>query len=199
MRLLYAPASPFARKVRIVAGLKGLAGRIAIVQTDAGAQPAELVAANPLGKIPALILDDGVALFDSFVISDYLDGLVAEPRLIPAQGRARSEVLRLAALADGIVEAALLVVYEERYRGPGQRSEDWVRRQQDKVERGLAALTAAHAQWPQEPDYGQVAVAAALGYLDLRQGGRWRALHTGLAAWLTNFAARVPDYDATSA
>ncbi|MCP8937020.1 glutathione S-transferase [Alsobacter sp. SYSU M60028] len=194
MQLRYSPASPFARKVVIAAHLLGLKDRIAVTTTDTVNPDAAFLAENPLGKIPALVLDDGEVLFDSRVILDYLDQL-SGGRLI-AGGSARFADLRLEALADGVMDAALLQIYETRFRDEAGRSPAWVARQAAKVDRALAVLEAA----PPSLDaitVGPIAVACALGYLDLRFGGAWRAGHPRLVAWLDAFAARVPAFEAT--
>ncbi len=150
-----------------------------------------------------LILADGTQLYDSAVICEYLDSLTPEPRLFPASGpehgMARWQTLRLGALADGIMEAALSIVYEARYRPEDKRFDGWVARQQTKVDTALAHLEAAPPLWTGQPEYGHVALACALGYLDLRQDGRWRAAHPGLVAWLDRFAASVPAFATTKA
>ncbi|MBX9926466.1 MAG: glutathione S-transferase [Hyphomicrobiaceae bacterium] len=208
MRLLSAPASPFGRKVKIVAHLKGLAGRIAIEATDTR-DPSNLTLreANPLGKIPVLILDDGTTIYDSHVICEYLDGLAPTTTLFPPSGRARAMALTRAALADGIMEARVLMVYEERFREPPERSATWVARQQSKSDAGLAALDRAAADgvldWSStssaHPTYDHVAIACALGYLDLRFPGSWREGHPSLVAWLDRFSAAVPSFETTRA
>ena len=114
------PASPFVRKVRIAIQMLGLSDRVEIVDADLQNAAEPLLEQNPLGKIPALILEDGRVLYDSFVIIDYLDSLSDAAELIPS-GAARYDVLTRHALADGIMEAGVLQVYEKRYR-PEKRS-----------------------------------------------------------------------------
>jgi glutathione S-transferase len=200
MKLYSAPPSPFGRKVKITAYVKGLIGQIKIEPTDTRvAVNPELAAANPLSKIPALVLSDGTQLYDSKVICEYLDSLVPTPALFPSSGLDRYKCLTGAALADGIAEAALLIVYEERYRPADKRVSEWIARQQIKVDAGLAALEAAPPVWNTHPDYSHIAVACALGYLDLRFAGAWRAGHPKLVAWLEKFAAEVPAFGETVA
>jgi glutathione S-transferase len=189
-------ASPFARKVRIAAAMLGLGERIEIVGANVVDPDQALLRQNPLGKIPVLVAEDGQAIFDSRVILEYLDGLVGGGRLIPRDGPARMRALTLQALADGLMDAAVLQVYEKRFREPAERSTTWVGRQADKVSRALAALEA------DPPDasarhVGAIALACALGYLDLRLEGRWRAAHPRLVAWLDAFAEAVPAFAAT--
>ena len=189
------PASPFGRKVKMAALELGLMDRIEIVVADTTDPSEPLRQQNPLGKIPALILEDGTTLFDSRVIVDYLDYL-AGGRLIPA-GEARFQQLRLQALADGICDAALLQVYEGRFRPEEGRNANWLTHQAGKVGRGLAALEAVPPAFPDRPGIGEIALACALGYLDLRFEGQWRSAHPQLVAWLDDFAARVPAFEET--
>lgn len=199
MRLYSAPASPFGRKVKMTVIAKGLMDQIESVHGDTrGPHNAELAAANPLQKIPALLLEDGTQIFDSKVICEYLDMLVPSPALLPPPSLERIRCLTRAALADGISEAALLMVYEERYRPADKRVPDWVARQQAKIDGGLAAFEAAPPSWTDHPDYSAITLAAALGYLDLRFAGTWRATHPKLVAWLASFAAAMPAYDITT-
>lgn len=190
------PASPFGRKVKITAAVLGLSDRIEITATDTTDPADPIRTQNPLGKIPALVLEDGSALFDSRVIVEYLDHLAGGGRVIPA-GPERFPELRLQALADGIADAALLQVYEVRFRPEEGRNEAWVANQAGKVARGLAALEAAPPALGTTPGIGAIALACALGYLDLRFAGAWRAGHPALAAWLDRFAAAVPAFEAT--
>jgi glutathione S-transferase len=195
MILRYSAASPYARKIRIAAELLGLASRIDIVAASTTDPEDTLRAQNPLGKIPTLILADGSALYDSRVIADYLDHL-GGGKLIPAAPR-RFEVLRLQALGDGINDAALLIRYETATRRAELRDQDAIDLQQGKIDRALAALEAAPPSGP--VDIGQIAVACALGYLDLRFEGAWRGRHPKLVAWLDDFTAQVPAFEATKA
>ncbi|MBD3845604.1 glutathione S-transferase [Bosea sp. SSUT16] len=190
------PASPFGRKVKIAALELGLMDRIEIVVADT-TDPAEpLRRQNPLGKIPTLVLEDGMTLFDSRVIVEYLDHLAGGGKLIPA-GEARFAQLRLQALADGICDAALLQVYEGRFRPEAGRNADWLAHQTGKVSRALATLETAPPAFTNRPRIGEIALACALGYLDLRFAGTWRADYPKLVAWLDDFAARVPAFEST--
>ncbi|MEA2962584.1 MAG: glutathione S-transferase, partial [Alphaproteobacteria bacterium] len=151
----------------------------------------------PLGKIPALVLEDGTVLFDSRVILEYLDHRAGGGRIIPTEASARFSALRLQALADGIMDASVLLVYEGRWRPPERHEPKWVDLQAGKVARGLTALEAAPPAFGATPDIGQIALACALGYRDLRLPGPWRADHPRLVAWLDEFARRVPAFAAT--
>jgi glutathione S-transferase len=198
MDLFYSPASPFARKVMMTAHLKGLADRIRTVVADTGAGDPALNARNPLGKLPCLIVD-GEALFDSRVICEYLDTQGSGPALFPASGRDRFRTLTLGALGDGMAEAALLMVYERRMRPEDKVVESWLQRQREKIQRSLAVLEAAPPSLTPQVTYGSIAVAAALGYLDLRHPGIWRDKHPKMVAWLDAFAKAVPAFETTRA
>ena len=154
---------------------------------------------NPLGKVPALLLDDGTVLFDSRVILEYLDHRAGGGRIIPKEAGARFAALRLQALADGIMDASVLLVYEGRWRPPERHEPKWVELQSGKVARALAALEAASLPAPAAtPDVGQIALACALGYRDFRFPGSWRNDHPRLVAWLDDFAGHVPAFATTA-
>lgn len=193
MILRSAPASPFGRKAKIAAALLGLP--LTVVDADTMNPEDSIRRENPLGKIPTLVLDDGTTLFDSSVIVGYLDTLAGGNRLIPAEIGPRFNALRLEALADGICDAALLQVYESRWRDPAKQDATWLDHQGGKVGRGLAALEASPPAAP--ITVGHVALACALGYLDLRFEGAWRAAHPALVAWLDGFSAEVPAFEST--
>ena len=197
MILRSSPSSPFVRKVRIAASVLGLADKIEVRETDLNDAADSIRVQNPLGKIPALILDDGTTYYDSRVILEYLDHLAGGGRIIPRDMPARLATLRLQALCDGMLDAGVLLVYEERYRPADKRVDTWVARQSDKVSRGLAALEAAPPALTPVPDVGQIALACVLGYGDLRFGGRWRTDHPRLVAWHDKFAAQVPAFAQT--
>jgi glutathione S-transferase len=190
------PPSPFGRKVKIAASILGLSARIEVVAADTNDPADSLREQNPLGKIPALITEDGATIFDSRVILDYLDWLAGGGRLVPSEPAARFEVLTLQALADGVMDAAILQIYETRFREPAMRSAKWLDHQAGKVSRALAALERRPPD-PAARHAGAIAVACALGYLDLRFEGAWRSGHPRLAAWLETFAAAVPAFEAT--
>lgn len=197
MILRSAPASPFARKVRIAASLLGLAGRIQVQDADLNDPADSLRAQNPLGRVPTLILEDGTAYYDSRVILEYLDHLAGGGRIVPRDPTARFAALRLQALCDGILEASVLIVYEGRYRPPEMKVQSWIDRQAGKTARGLAALEREPPAIDAPPNVGQIALACVLGYLDLRFAGAWRRDHPRLLAWHDRFAAAVPAFDAT--
>jgi glutathione S-transferase len=190
------PASPFGRKVKLSAAILGLTDRIQIVDADTLNPEDSIRQQNPLGKIPALILENGEVLYDSRVIVDYLDHLAGGGRVIP-NAPERFTALRDQALADGIMDAALLQVYEGRFRPEDRHEPKWVDHQADKVRRGLEHAEAHLSATGQNLHIGQIALACALGYLDLRFGGRWRESYPKLVAWLADFEARVPAYAKT--
>lgn len=196
MQLRSSPPSPFGRKVKIAAHYLGLFDRITVVPADTNDPQDSLRSQNPLGKIPVLILDDGTNLYDSRVILDYLDHLVGGGRIMP-HGTGRYEVLTRQALADGIMDASLLQVYEARMRPEDQRSAKWLDIQAGKVARGLAAFEARAGAFDPALDAGSIALACALGYLDLRFAGAWRQHYPKLQAWLAAFEAEIPAFGLT--
>jgi glutathione S-transferase len=197
MILRSAPASPFGRKVRIATAILGLDSRITVEPADT-VNPADTVRQqNPLGKIPALVLDDGTVLFDSRVILEYLDHLAGGGRIIPAEPTARFSALRLQALADGLMDASILLIYEGRWRDSAKHEPKWVEHQAGKVARALASLEAAPPARDATPTVGQIALACALAYQDFRFHGAWRKDHPRLVTYLEGFAAAVPAFAAT--
>ena len=197
MILRSAPASPFGRKVKIAAHVVGVIDRIKIVNADTLSAEDDLRQQNPLGKIPTLILDDGRVLYDSRVIVEYLDHLGGSGRLLPTHSPDRFDVLVMQSLADGIMDAAILQIYELRFRDEDRREQKWVSHQAGKVERALVTLEAHPPYLSPVPHIGTIAVACALGYLDLRFDGTWRNHYPRLVAWLDDFSARVPSFAVT--
>ncbi|GGK25015.1 glutathione S-transferase family protein [Salinarimonas ramus] len=197
MILRTSPASPFGRKVKIAASVLGLSDRIEIVPADTSDPNDDLRRQNPVGKIPVLLTEDGTALYDSPVIVEFLDHVAGGGRLIPA-GTGRFQVLTLQALADGLIDAAILQVYEVRYRPEERREATWVAYQAEKVTRALDHLEAKVGAIGDALDAGTIALACALGYLDFRFQGTWRASYPNLVAWLDGFTARVPAYGKTT-
>jgi len=202
MILRSASPSPFARKVRIALSLLGFDSQVTIEGADTGSPSDTLRQQNPLGKIPVLIAEDGTAYYDSRVILEYLDDRAGGDRIIPRAAPARFSALRLQALCDGVMDASILTVYEGRWRAADKHEPKWLDHQAGKVFRGLAALEAAPPALagvpPGLPHVGQIALACALGYRDLRFDPTWRNDHPRLAAWLKDFAARVPAFAATT-
>jgi glutathione S-transferase len=192
MRLIYSPASPFVRKVVVLMHEAGLSDKVTLnpVATTALNTADDARAANPLGKIPALVRDGDSTIFDSRVICRYLDDL-AGSNLYPADRL--WDVLTLEALADGIMESAVSMVYEVRLRPENEQSPAWIDAQWSKVTHALAALEADQfAAATGDVNMGQLAVACALGYLDFRHAGRnWQADFPKLAAWQQQIGQRA--------
>ncbi len=188
LTLYTSPTSPFVRKVRVLILELGLTGQVdEVAATGTPTAPGSMpVDKNPLGKIPTLLRADGKALYDSRVICRYLDDR-AKGGLYPADRL--WDVLTLEATADGIMEAAVLMVYEARLRPEEKRFEDWVEAQWTKIDRALTALEGGDLSHPL--DMGQIALACALGYLDFRHGARnWRQGRPALTAWEAEIARR---------
>lgn len=186
-QLLYSGSSPYSAKVRMAAEWTGFALEPVTVNTQAS--PPELAAANPLGKIPALVLDDGTALFDSRVITRFLDQQ-SGGKLFPAGSLAAE---RLEALADGICDCALAHVYERRMRPEERVHAPWLERQWGKVIQALDFLEANPDWRAAEPDAGTIALRATLAYLKLRFEGQWEAERPGLVAWAEAFDRAHPE------
>lgn len=190
MRLLYAAASPYSAKVRMAAAHAGLAVEAVPVKTDD--EPAVLLDANPLGKIPTLVLDDGGIVFDSRAITQYLNR-ASKNALFPRNPAKRTEAEVLEALADGICDCALAMVYERRSRPEETVSQPWLDKQWSKVCRALDRLNAEPPKLPAKITAGHIAVRAMLGYLSLRFAGRWEKGRGRLVRWAARFDAKFPE------
>lgn len=191
MELFVSPTSPYARKARVLLHEKGLAERVTETVLNPHRDPPELLARNPLGKIPTLVRDDGPPLYDSRVVCEWLDTLGPEPALLPATGEARWAVRRAEAHGDGMLDLVVATVME-RARPAGEQSPGQVERWRAKIERALAAVDDVRADLPDEPTLGHIALAVTLGYLDLRLPDLdWRAGRDALAQWHAAFAARA--------
>ena len=197
MILRSTPPSPFGRKVRLAASVLGLSGDIKVEPADPNDANDSIRQQNALGKIPTLVLEDGGTLFDSRVIVEYLDHLAGGGKIIPQESKARFAALRLQALADGMTDAQILLVYEGRFRPPEHHVKKWTDYQADKIKRGLTALETDPPSLDSLPNVGQIALACFLGHRDLRFAGDWRAAHPKLVAWLDRFAAKVPAFAET--
>ena len=196
LTLRSSPPSPFGRKVKIAAALCGLSDRIRVEKTDT-TDPADNVRQqNPLGKIPVLILEDGSRLYDSRVILEWLDDEAGGGIIIP-RGAARFPALVLQALADGILDASILTIYEARYRPEEKHHQPWLDHQAGKVDRALSELEREPPAINGTPHVGHITLACALGYRDFRFNGTWRAGHSRLVEWLERFAAAVPAFEET--
>ena len=185
------PPSPFGRKVKLALDHLGLADRVSVVLADTMDDGDILRVQNPLGKIPALVLEDGMVIYDSRVILEYLDIEAGGNKIIPAEPRARIAALTLQALADGMLDALILQRYEAMFRPEERREPRWLDHQRGKVARAMERLEAE----PPGHDIhvGTIALACAFGYQDIRFEGAWRAGHPRLVAWLDGFVARMPE------
>lgn len=193
LRLIASLTSPYVRKVRIVMAEKKI--EYALELEDVWAADTRIHEANPLGKVPCLIMEDGGAVFDSRVIVEYLDTLTPVGRLIPPNGRERVEVCVWEALADGVLDASILARLEKTQRPPEQQSQKWIDRQMGKVGHGLEAMSRGLGDkpWCNGNSYtlADVAVGCALGYLDLRfPEVDWRGRYPNLARLSEKLAAR---------
>ena len=191
MKLRHSPTSPYVRKVSVTAIELGLAGRIARIPTDTQDRDSGIAEHNPLGKVPALILDDGGVLYDSPVICEYLDSLHDGPKLFPAEGPERWTALRQQALGDGILDAAILRMLEMVRRPEKLRWQGWIAHQTTKVTRALDQFEAEAVTLASPLTIGHITAGCALGYLDFRVPETdWRDGRPKLAAWYENFAQR---------
>ncbi|WP_084166468.1 glutathione S-transferase [Stutzerimonas azotifigens] len=190
LKLYYSPASPYVRKVMATAHCLGLADRIE--KLEAAAHPvqrdARIATFNPLAKVPALQTEDGLALYDSRVICEYLDAL-GNGSLFPPEGQARWVALTRQSLADGLLDAALLARYEGTARPAEKQWSGWVEAQMTKIRAALETIEAQAGQFEGTPsDIGLIAIGCALGYLDFRFADfDWRALCPNAAAWFAEF------------
>jgi glutathione S-transferase len=196
MQLRSSPSSPFGRKVKMATYILGFDDQVTPVLTDTLDPDDSICDVNPLGKIPALE-DDGTIYYDSRVIMEYLDAKAGGGKIIPASGLTRYEVLTRAALMDGILDAAILVIYERRMRPEDKYVESVVERQRGKIIRGLEAIAAENRSYSNGamPDIGEIGLACVLDYLDFRKQVNWRDHAPNLASWLADFAAAVPGYE----
>jgi glutathione S-transferase len=185
-QILYSPASPFAAKARMIATLAGYAFESVPVKTDE--MPANLIAANPLGKIPALVTDDGKGVFDSKVITQYLNR-VSGGKVLPESAEKRLEAEMLESLADGVADCAVACIYEKRQRPEEKYHQPWVDKQWGKVTRGLDFLEASAPKLPAKIHAGHIALAATLAYLNLRFP-EWSKGRPKLRNWFKKFGAK---------
>jgi glutathione S-transferase len=197
MILRSSPPSPFGRKVKLALGILGLENEVTIEKADPTDASDSLRGQNPLGKIPALIIEDGTVIYDSPVILEYLDMRAGGGKILPKDAKERLAALTLQALCDGILDAGILLVYEGRWRPPEMAVQKWIEHQRGKVERALAVLEASPPQLDAIPNVGAITLACVLGYGDLRFEGKWRERHPKLVKWLDAFAARVPAFEKT--
>ncbi|RJX33192.1 MAG: glutathione S-transferase [Oxalobacter sp.] len=193
MKLFGTLSSPYVRKVRIVLAEKKLDYQL--ILEDLSSPDSKLQEVNPLGKVPCLVMDDGTAIYDSSVIVEYLDTLSPVSKLIPPSGRERAEVRRWEALADGVMDAAVLVRLEETRRPAKQQSKEWVEHQMGKVGAGLQAMSKELNAKPfcsgNQYSLADIAVGAALGWLGFRFPQiDWRGEYPNLATLFEKLSAR---------
>jgi glutathione S-transferase len=199
MKLFYTSTSPFVRKCLVVAHEVGLADRIETetLRPSPLERNATLSAVNPLNKIPALVTDDGGVLYDSAVIAEYLAHLAGNVSILPPPGPARWTTMRRHALADGILEAGVLVFYEQLNRPKELWWQPWLDGQRAKALQGLDALEAEAGSFGDSFDLGHIAIASTLGWLEFRNVlGDLRATRPTLFAWYDGVGAR-PSMQAT--
>ncbi|MEJ6781542.1 glutathione S-transferase family protein [Aminobacter sp. Piv2-1] len=192
-KLFYSSASPYSAKVRMAAAHAGIAVESVTVET--GPQPAMLTDANPLGKIPVWITDEGDGIYDSRVITQYLNRLSGQ-KLFPRSAAKRLEAERLEAMADGICDCLLAIVYERRSRPEEIVHQPWIDKQWAKVTRALDLLNANPPKLPKSITVGQIALRAAIGYMQLRFAGKWEKGRSRLTRWAARFDERFPELKA---
>jgi len=197
MILRSSPPSPFGRKIKLAIGILGLDKDVTVEKADPTDANDTLRKQNPIGKIPALIVEDGTVLYDSPVILEHLDHRAGGGKILPKEANARFAALTLQALCDGILDAGILLVYEGRWRPADMHVQKWTDHQRGKVQRALELLEAAPPKLDAIPNVGQITLACALGYGDLRFEGKWRKDHPRLVTWLDEFSAKVPAFEAT--
>ncbi|TSD88237.1 glutathione S-transferase [Mycobacterium sp. KBS0706] len=191
MQLLYQTHSPYARKVLVMAHEAGLAGRIEVIhhETSPTRRNEAVFAANPLGKVPVLICEDGLALFDSVAICDHLDGLHDGPKLIPPAGRARALALRLQALAQGLADAGIALRWETERRPEALRYPALAEGQAAKLQAGYDFIE-REVDLDGPVELGQIALATALSWLEFRGLPEFRPGRPRLSAWFDAFSRR---------
>ncbi len=192
MKLLCSPTSPFSSKVRMAARHLGL--EITEIRVDTNAGPAILVDNNPLGKIPTLLTDDGISVFDSIAIMHYFDRLT-KGAIYPSKKSKRTDAEVLEALCDGVCDCLLAIVYERRFRDEEKVHQPWIDRQWKKVETALNYLAANAPKLGKKLHGGHFALAATIGYLDLRFKGKWEEDHAELIGWLREFEKAFDGYE----
>ncbi len=197
LTLVASISTPFGRKVRIALDVLGLNDQYTLQPSNTMDTGDAIHGLNPIGKIPALVLDDGRVVFDSREIIEYLETKYGSGQIIPTDPDDRVRVLTAAALADGVMEALLLIVYAGRYKPDDQDANQvWIDHQLGKVRRGLAAILANLDDY-QTPSIAAITLACVLGYADFRKQLDWRAEFPDLVAWLDAFAAAVPAFNET--
>lgn len=198
MLLRSTTTSPFGRQVRMALMRLDLLHTVDVVPADPLDPADQLRSDNPLGKMPVLMLDDGRRILDSRVILDYLDRRAGGGMLIPEAADARADCLTRQALCNGVIDAALLIVYETRHRPPSLYHEPWIEFQAGKISRSLAFIASDRGD-PTAFDAGTIAMACMLGYLDWRKQINWRDRFPRLVDWLDAFRHDHREFDLTQA
>jgi glutathione S-transferase len=193
MKLLYSTTSPYSAKVHMAIRYLGI--DVDAVKVNTTTAPAELVEQNPLGKIPTIVTADGDAVYDSRAIMQFLDQEYGR-KLYPHKKKKRAEALVLEALCDGITDCLVASIYERRFRPEEKVHEPWLDWQWTKVQRGLDYLDKNLPKTPKTLHGGHFALAALVGYLQLRFEGRWEEGREDLTAWPVKFEKRFPEFPA---
>jgi glutathione S-transferase len=194
MKIIGSLTSPFVRKVRIVMAEKKIDAELVLENVwDSGTSIAEF---NPLSKVPCLLMDDGGAMFDSRVIAEYIDTLSPVGKLIPATGRERAAVKTWEVLADGVIDAGILVRLEKTFRNEGEQSEKWLNRQMHKVHQGIETMSKSlgHSKWCHGNQFSlaDISLGCALGWFELRFPELdWKTKYPNLAAHFAQLSERT--------
>jgi len=189
IKLYTNPSSPFGRKAMIAAIETGLDSKLQIINVNPWESTPELVRVNPLSKIPVLVTDEGDAIFDSSAVCDYMDALDGHHRLLPAEPAARLRALRRQSLADGMLDAAIVVLLN-RAQKPERVHRGYVARQEQAIERTLDCLERDAGELHDGFNLGHIALVCALDFLSVDQIVDWRPKRDALAAWLANMHKR---------
>lgn len=190
MKILYSGPSPYSAKVIMAAAYVGLECETVTVSTSD--RPEALISANPLGKIPTLITDNGENIFDSRAIMQFIDRESGK-KLFPRSAPKRTEAERMEALADGICDCLLAQIYEQRFRPEEKVEQSWLDYQEEKVTRAFDHLCADRISLPSKIHGGHIALRAMIGYKELRFGSKWSRAHGKLPSWAKRFDAKFPE------
>jgi len=197
-KLSFSPASPYVRKVRMAAFKADLDSQLVLITADTQDENDIIRSHNPLGKIPIVQTPDGSYLYDSRVIVDHFSRIGGG--LIPESGKDRDTVLTRSALAEGLIDASLLIVYSDRYSGNETPSKIWLDLQIGKIDRTLDFLETDLINWssPSGFDAANIGLAAALGYLSFREVRDWKTGRPKMQEWFANVASKLPGFNETN-
>ena len=197
-KLSFSPASPYVRKVRMAAFKADLDSQLVLITADTQDENDIIRSHNPLGKIPIVQTPDGSYLYDSRVIVDHFSRIGGG--LIPESGKDRDTVLTRSALAEGLIDASLLIVYSDRYSGKETPSKIWLDLQIGKIDRTLDFLETDLINWssPSGFDAANIGLAAALGYLSFREVRDWKTGRPKMQEWFANIASKLPGFNETN-